>query len=168
MTANLRQRLRDRQRRSVTYPLAVVDTADAEAALARARSEYQRAVLTHGEGHADVDTARQAVETAEAREAECYEHVVVRALAADEFEALVDAHPATDGETDRVPWRTATFRPALLAACVDSDMTEDDWAAFFAEQGSYGDRVGIYNAALEVNTRSPAPSVPKDSTPTSS
>lgn len=166
MTAGIRDKLRSKQRRSVTVALAVADTGEAETALARAHADHRLASLGHGsDGHEEeVTRAREAVAAAQRAEADCYEHVTVTALPADEFEALVDAHPTRDGDAGGVPWHTATFRPALLAACVDADMTEQDWAAYFAESGSVGDQVGLYNAVLEVNTRTPEPSIPKGST----
>lgn len=163
MTDSLRDKLRARQLRSTTYPLAVADTSEAEAAVENARAAHRLAVLRHDDGSAEVQSAKAKLDEAEAELSECYEHIAIRALPSDEFEALVDAHPAQGEESNRTPWHSATFHPALLAACVDSDMAEDDWAEFFAENASYGDRNGLVTAALDLNTRAPEATVPKGS-----
>lgn len=169
MTASIRDKLRSKQRRSTVYPLAVADTSEAEHAAQQARMAYHRAVVQHEtDDHPEVAAAQQRLNEAERAEAECYEYVTVRALPADDFEALADAHSPQNGDGESASWHEETFRPALLAACVESDMTEDDWASFFKEAGSYGDQSGIFTVALQVNTRTPSPSVPKDSSGMSS
>lgn len=164
MTASLKDKLAARRPRSTTYPLAVADTAEVEAELERAQTAHRRAVMEHDPESAEVTEAKAAVDEATELEAACYEHVVITALPATEFEVLVDTHPAQSGED--TPWHTATFRPALLAACIDADMSAGDWDRFFRTAGTQGDLYGLFSACLEVNNRTPSPTLPKDSTRT--
>ncbi|MGH3097893.1 MAG: hypothetical protein ACRDMV_18075 [Streptosporangiales bacterium] len=165
MTASLREKLRAKTRRSLIYSIAIADTAETEQAAEQARAEHRLALFRGGEDSDEAKKAKKALDKAEKTEAACYEQVTIQALPAADFEALADAHPRRDGDPDDAMWHVDTFRPALLAACADSDMTEEDWTRFFKESASYGDSLGLLNAALDVNTRAPSPTVPKGSTP---
>ena len=82
----------------------------------------------------------------------CYEQIVLRAMPPADYERLIAAHPPTDEQRGKGEiWDPDSFRPALLAACADGDMTEQDWVAFLAEHVSAAERQGLYVAALAVN-----------------
>lgn len=90
--------------------------------------------------------------------------VTLRALPAPEWDALVQLHPPTEEQAaDGWGWNTATFRPALLAACVASPADEgepldvEEWAQLLMQM-PFGDRELLWGAAIEVNeNRWPGP-----------
>lgn len=94
--------------------------------------------------------------------------VTVRALPADVWDLLVRDHPPTaEQAADGWQWNIATFRPALLAACVVSPadegepLTEAEWAALLL-RFPVGDRDRLYGTAFEVNdNRWPGADLPK-------
>lgn len=96
--------------------------------------------------------------------------VTVRALPADVWDLLVRDHPPTKEQVDEGwQWNTATFRPALLAACVVSPadegepLTEQEWAALLVKL-PFGDRDRLFAAAFDVNdNRWPGDDLGKDS-----
>lgn len=153
----LRDRLRAKARPVVRHPLVVKDQAGPRAALADADRALLAARVDHDEDSPEVAEAQRAVEEAQRKVDACVEMLTLRALPPEDFEALVAAHPPQDDEDT---WHTATFRPALLAACVEGDMTEDDWAEF-EPRCSTGERNALFFAALAVNSRVPDVSVPK-------
>lgn len=83
--------------------------------------------------------------------------VVVRALPADEYEALVAAHPPT---VRGAAFDRRTFAPALLAACVDDGdgdpLSASGWAHVLANGPLSAGEVGeLFEAARRVNDRKP-------------
>lgn len=153
--SSLRERLTARERPSLPVRLLVDDPTEAIAALQHAQA-MQRQVVVRDE-HADPDELQRvdaAVQAAQEAVEACYVTVTVKALRPDDYEALQAAHPPTlEQVADGQVCNPATFRPALLAACADGDMTEDDWVAFLAERVSAAERQGLYVAALAVNDR---------------
>lgn len=134
---NLRERLAAAQRRTTTHPLRIEDDAAprAELAASLAEGDEQR-----------VAAARSAVDA-------CHETLTIVALAPDDWEALVAAHPPTEQQKDAW-WNPATFIPALLAECVASDVTAADWADYTTKGPmSLGEVTSLVNAALDVNHR---------------
>jgi hypothetical protein len=118
--------------------------------------------------------AQKQVADAQAKLDGCYETIVLRALPTSgqvTTEKLAAAHPPTDEQIAKVrterdkahnqgrdvppwpEWNDDTFPPALLAACAESDMSEQDWREFLAEHVSDGEFHGLYMAALSVNER---------------
>lgn len=148
--ASLRARLAERARPHLVYPLPVDDLAEAQQHLGAAQREWRQVVL-----RGDDPTAAQAeLDEAQAELDGCYAQIRLTALRPEDYEALIAAHPPTAEQATRKPpeiWNPDTFRPALLAACADGDMTADDWAEFLAERCSQGERQGLYVAALAVN-----------------
>lgn len=96
--------------------------------------------------------------------------VTVRAVGAEDWDALVQMHPPTPQDAEQGwEWSVVTFRPALLAACVVSPadvaqpLTEAEWARLCLTM-PVGDRDRLYAAAVAVNDNQyPAPDVGKDS-----
>lgn len=83
--------------------------------------------------------------------------VTVRALPAPDWDALVQLHPPTPAQAaGGWSWNLATFRPALLAACVvspadlDKPLDEHEWAQLLLKMPS-GDRDRLYATAIAVN-----------------
>lgn len=82
--------------------------------------------------------------------------VTVRALPADEWDALVQLHPPTAEQAQGGwQWNIATFRPAVLAACVvspadDEQLDANEWAQLLLKM-PVGDRERLYGAAIDVN-----------------
>lgn len=177
MTGSLRERLRARPLPSITYPLLIQpsELQPALTALAIAERHHRQAVLREetweeyrkrlaktdqvarredyrkhaARVQAEITDQRAAVDTARAAVQACYEQIQLTALPPTEYEALRALHPGPAGERESVA--TETFRPALLAACAAGDMTEQDWAAFFADNVSAGEGQELYVAALMVN-----------------
>lgn len=144
----LRDRLARGARPQVTHPLRVEDdtAARAELAAATASGDEERITL-----------AREAV-------AACYEDVVIVALPPADMEALIGQHPPTQEQRSRNGiFNPATFVPALLAACVESDVTEDDWREYTSTAGpmTAGEVTALFNAAWDLNYRIPDPDLGK-------
>ena len=158
-----RERLLGKKRLSITYRVRVDDTEEAERALEEARSAYRQALIAaDSEDDAPVRNAKRRRDRArEALEA-CYEPLTINALRPADLEKLLGEHPAQDEDGSDALWHTATFRPALLAACVDSDMTADDWAVFCEENLGRGERDDLWLTVLDVNHRAPDSTIPKD------
>lgn len=143
----LKDRLATRQRPTVPYALRIDDdtTARAELAAARAAEDESRIVA-----------AQHAVEA-------CYEQVQITALPPADMEALLAEHPPPEGSKDQKIFNRATFVPAFLAACVESDVTEEDWAVYVTTGAmTIGEAAALFDAAWSINYRTPDPSVPKD------
>lgn len=151
---SLRERLAKRARPSTTFHLRVEDDTAARMELDAARAS----------GDDDRVAAAQAAVDA------CYEALAITALTPADWEALVDAHPATPEQRKAKPeaWcNQTTFLPALLAACVEGDETEDDWADFTSKGAlSLGETNALFDAAMAVNQRWPDPHLGKGSTTT--
>lgn len=169
---SLREKLRAKPPRTAVHPMVLGDTAEAEAALRAARVAR---IVAQSQEKPDAKkrspklTAAIAAEEAAAAElGKLAEPVTVHAVPPADWEALVAAHPP--GEGVDAEWDEVTFRPAAVAACVDSDMTEEDWAEFFAsDRCSVGERDALWIVVLALNLRAPELSqLPKDWTPTKS
>lgn len=156
-----RERLLNRPRPSGTYPLRVDDDTEA-----REEVEQARTVLNTLEIHGDaadqaaVRKAKEALKKAKAKLKDCYEFVTLRALPADDFEALVSAHKPRPETDDRL-WNNETFPKACLLACAQSDLSEEDWELIWTTVLSNAERIELSNAAIRVNVRVPDASLPK-------
>jgi hypothetical protein len=93
--------------------------------------------------------------------------VTLRALSPPEWEALVELHPPTEEQQGRgAQWNAATFRPALLAACVvppedePEPLTAEYWERVVkdGELGA-GEYNTLCNAAVTLNLRAPTSAV---------
>ncbi|MEU8264482.1 hypothetical protein AB0C02_28150 [Micromonospora sp. NPDC048999] len=166
-----RDRLLGRSRPSLPYPLLV----DPDGA-ARARERLERAQVVARQARLtgrDQDAAEAELVAAGEELAGCYETIVLRALPMRgevTVEKLIAAHPPTQkqmaqAKTDRdeaqqrgekppdwPSWDDDTYRPALLAATAESDMTADDWTDMLAERMSTGEVAGLWAACLAINS----------------
>jgi L-asparaginase II len=129
--------------------LRVTDASEAESELTEAEMAL---TLTERRGE-DAEAAKARVEAARAAVDECYEVLTVTALPPADLEALIAAHPPTGEQKDAV-YNQDTFRPALFAACVEGDMTEQDWAQWCTKGPvSLGERNELFWVAWGVNGR---------------
>jgi hypothetical protein len=163
----LKDRLRARGRPQVTYPILTATLPQVQAAgaeLAEARDALARAQQAPA-GHLLVERYEQAVAAAGAALTACYEHVTITALPPEDMEALIGEHPPTPAQAeDGATWDPVTFVPALLAASVsfgpdEPPWTSEEWAQETTATGalSLGEVTGLFQAALDVNSRSPDP-----------
>lgn len=155
-SVSLRARLATRARPRIEYPLLVEQDghAAATAALEEALQAWRQVVLRDDPDPQELAAVQAAVDAAQADLDGCYERIVLRALPPPEYEALIAAHPPTAEQRGEDPpqiWNPTTFRPALLALCVESDMSAEDWADFLDQRCSAAERQGLYVAALAVN-----------------
>lgn len=155
---SLKARLSQRELPTAEYPLRISDDTEARGELTAAQHELR---LAEGreESAAKIKAAKAKVDKAQKKADSHYETLRLRAIPSVEMEALIAKHPAPKDSDDA--WNVETFRPALIAACVDGDMTEQDWAEFLS--GSpLGEVRELFSAALRINDRSPDPGVGKD------
>jgi hypothetical protein len=169
----LRDRLRERQAPSATVALRI----DASPASFERDHQLELVEARIKDAEKRRDSEAVAALSAELEEAQaavdaCYEYLTVKAIPASEMEALIGAHPATREQLEvdpRVTFNRLTFFPALLAACVESTETEEDWAQII-QSGELvlGEINTLVNVAMELNDRSPSVTLGKGSTPTRS
>ncbi|PXY33552.1 hypothetical protein BAY59_10745 [Prauserella coralliicola] len=161
---SLKKRLKARPRPTAVFPLRMSDDTEDQRALVAAKKALF--VANFKEDAADeVAEAEKQLDEAQARVDSHYEKLTLTALPPAAFEALVDAHPPTkeqEKEDKDVPWNIDTFRPALLAATVDGDLTAEDWDELYAEgQVNLGEFRRLFQSCLDVNDRSAEPFVGK-------
>lgn len=162
---SFRDRLRERGRPQVTHPILIA-TRD-QLAAAEQQLVDAAAGLTAAQSGGDlhvVEHYQQAVTAARAVVAACYEHPTITALPPADMEAMIGEHPPTAAQAeDGATWNPVTFAPALLAACVSFGPDEPGWSAQeWAEETrhgtlSLGELNSLFQAALDVNSRSPDP-----------
>lgn len=141
----LKDRLAARRRPTAPYSLRIEDDSTARAELAAASSAGDEGRVVAAQG---------AVEA-------CYEQVTLTALPPVDLEALIAAHPPPAG-VGKI-FNPRTFVPALLAASVGSDVTEDDWSEYYTSGAmTTGEVSDLFEAVWQLNYRVPDPSVPKD------
>jgi hypothetical protein len=154
---SLKADLSGRKRPSMPYSVQVTDPAEATTALQQAERMVRQAEIK--DDKAELKRCRTAVTRAKKTLAACFKVFEIVALEPDEYEDLIDEHPPTPGQIEKAgknpsempEWNDDTFYPALLAACVDDDMTAEDWAAFLKRQMSRGERRQLQYAVLAIN-----------------
>jgi hypothetical protein len=163
-----RLRARKPPTETVRLPHDPAQYAQAERDLEGARWALEDA---RSRGYQDLSALRERVDTAQVRLDGCKcELVTLRALPPAEWEALVDLHPATEEHSKfGALWNTATFRPALLAACVvpaegEGPLSEADWDVL-SKDGALapGELNTLFNSAVNINLRVPSAASGKDS-----
>lgn len=155
---SLKARLSKRELPTAEYPLRISDDSEARGELVAAQYELRMAEAR--EDAAKIKAAKAKVAKAQKKVDAHYETLKLRALPSEDMEALIAKHPAKKDSDDA--WNVETFRPALIAACVEGDMTEQDWAEFLSGRNNLGEVRELFSAVLRVNDRSPDPSVGKD------
>lgn len=154
---SLRDRLTQRQLPSTRVSLRIDFSPEADAAEDALRNALLELQIAEA-GRLGVEEAQAKVDAAQAVVDEGYEHMVVNALPPADMDALIAAHPPTAEQKQRdqsVVWNEDTFRPAVLAACVEGDTTETDWRELI-EKGAVtlGEVRALVNAAMLANDRS--------------
>lgn len=168
--SSLRERLLARERPSHRVALQMQDPTAAirEAALAEDAWRTCHLMPDGPERETAVRKAKRELDkTARAVNA-CYEQVTVRALPPEDFEHLVAAHPPRDvkelkaGEEPDEAWDGAKFPRALFLACVDGELSREEWEKFLDGQCSQAERDQLFFAAQVINVRVPSVAIPKD------
>lgn len=109
-------------------------------------------------GGAPTDEQRQRIDAANAAFEELqFLTLEVKCLPPAEWEALIALHPSTDSA---MQWDTATFKPAVCAACVvppddEKPYTVDEWNELVRQYGalSAGEEDLLFVTAVQLNTR---------------
>lgn len=107
----------------------------------------------------DLEPLRGAVEAAQN---ENRAQVAFTACDGDEFEKVVAVYPAEDGADGGMDWRAAL--PVVAALCAEDEELQDDewWAEQLASPSwTHGERLGLWQELLALNTARPAVHVPK-------
>ena len=95
----------------------------------------------------------------------CYETLLLTAMAAEDWDDLLTAHPPTGSQRERGGWcNPITLLPPALVACVrDSDVEEQDWRQYLATGGPIGpgEALALFDDLVRLHERSPDPAVPK-------
>lgn len=145
----LKDRLATRKRPTATYLLRIEDDTVA-------RSELEAAETDGDESR--IVAARLAVEA-------CYEQLTIIALSPNAMEELREAHPPTDEQRKKhgALFNPTTFIPAFFAACIDSDVTEEDWAEYTSTGSMTSGEVNdLVNKAWDLHYAvAPGPDLPK-------
>jgi len=154
--ASQRDRMMNRSLPSVTQPIAIDDPTAALRALAHAERVHQHAVRSGDE--AEIKRTKTALTRAKNKHDACYEYLTIRALRPKAYEKLMAEHPPTPEQSAAAPapheapqWDRETFRPALLAACVEGDMTAEDWAVWLEEHSARGEGDKLFVVTLALN-----------------
>lgn len=153
---NLRDRLASKQRRRVVVSVELTPMGEDQAARVTAAQTELLAALTKGE---DSQALRDAVEAAQG---ENRVDVGFTACADDVFEKVAAAYPAQDGKDGGFDWHAAL--PVVAALCADDeDLQDDEWWAEQFESGTWGhgEKLGLWQELLMLNTARPAAHVPK-------
>lgn len=174
----LREALAAKTRRTDVYRLPMVTRAEAEEASARlgtVKEQLEYARLGAKMDGASVPTAemKSALSTVqreydEAKKAfdSCWWEIEVQGLSEVDFEALVNAHPVVEGQSDPegLGWNRETFPYALLSSCVVADdenrLTPEEWREEI-EGWPRADKIELVQLAYRVNSRSFSDGIPK-------
>lgn len=154
-------RLLNRPRLSAEHPIRISDDTEARREVEQARTLLQ-ILQIQGEA-ADEQAVRKAkadLKRAEKKLRACYEFIPLRAMPADDFEALVSAHKPRPDTDDKV-WNNATFPWACLLACDESGRSEADWEHIRKHVLSGPELMELCNTAIRVNARTPDETLPK-------
>lgn len=154
---SLKADLSERKRPSMPYSVQLTDPAEATAAVHRAERMARQAEIK-GDA-AEVKKRKAALTRARKQLQQCFKVFEIAALEPDEYEDLIAEHPPTREQIEKAgndpsempEWNADTFYPALLAACVDDDMTAEDWAAFLKKRLSRGERRQLEYALVAIN-----------------
>lgn len=155
----LRDQFKARQLPRATVRLRMDFSPESDAAVAELATAEAELASAKARGFADLAALERRVAAAQVAADGFHADIVVAALPPAEMDDLVAAHPATAEQLEKTPqavWNPDTFAPALLAGCVDSDMTETDWAELTTKGPvTTGEVRWLFQAALDVNDRSP-------------
>ena len=174
--SSLREQLARKRAHSTSLTFPIGEEGEAAKAELEAAENAERLAQIVAKG----EDAEQAIKRAEQRtkkaRREYEKHSVTirfRGLTDEERDALMSAHPPAEDESgkpedERETVNRATFLPAALAvATLDSDMSEEDWAAELASgRWTAGERGALLTAVITATTAQPSPGVGKGSATT--
>lgn len=150
------------------HEIAVVDQEQIEEAQQGLDVARQLVTATLLSEDADVrEKADTALREAKARRDACFHRIEFRGLPLEDFDALVQLHPATADQAkdpEHLPWNPDTFNFALLeAATVGSDLTAEDWKAELAdgERWPGGEKARLINTCLQAQRQTMSDAAPK-------
>jgi hypothetical protein len=158
---SLRDRVKQRARPSVVWPLRIDPLEVVERAQAEVVAAEDEVLVA--DGTPELGAAKERVKAARQAFAACFEPITLTALTPPEYEALLAEHPGKDGAN----WGK-DFPRALFLACVQGELDRDEWAVFLDSEISAGERAQAFNTALAINIRMPDFDLPKDWTSTRS
>lgn len=169
---SLRDRLRERQLPQATVGIRI-DWSQRSYVLHRELEMAQMAFDGAAANDSDsLPEAKAALEAARAEVDALYEFLVIKAIPANELEALVSDHPPTEEQkaaNDGATFNSKTFFPALLAACVESEEDEESWADLMVSGDLMLNEINVLiSTAMQLNDRSPSVALGKGSTTTTS
>ncbi|MDX3101759.1 hypothetical protein [Nonomuraea angiospora] len=154
-------RLLSRPRLSAEHPIRIDDDTEARREVESARMLLQ--ILEIQGDSADQAAVRKAkadLKRAEKKLRACYEWIRLRAMEADDFEALLGKHKPRPDTKDTI-YNLDTFPKACLLACDESGRSEADWEHIWKSVLSGPERTELCNAAIRINARTPDESLPK-------
>lgn len=168
-TSPLRAALQAKTSLRTFHEIAIVPQEQIEAAKRRLDVANQMVVATLLNDDPDVrEKADAALAAAQAERDACFHRIEFRGLGLDDFDDLVQLHPATpEQEKDpdyTVAWNRPAFDYALLAeATVDSDLTAEDWAEELADTTRWpaAERARLINTCLAAQRQTMADAIPK-------
>lgn len=168
--SDLRDRLRSRKLPSVTVSIRLDSTVEADAAqseLEQAKSALYEAIKRDDP---NLEPYQDRVTAAEAAYEPFLHHFEVQVIPPSQYEAIIAACPPTDEQREkRYAYNPETFRPALLAACVAGELTEDDWLEMESSgELTPGELNTLFSTAFRLNERAPDVTVGKGLSPTRS
>ncbi len=169
----LRARAADLPTEQVPLPASPSAWAIIEKAIAL-HEDRLRAAADHGPSEVAAAQARLAQARADLA-AQPVKTFTVRCVPPAQWDALIDQHPPSEEQRAQGwQWHVATFRPAVLDACVVPDEGEDPigvrgWVEV-AEEGEMtpGELELLFATAVQLNARQPRVSVGKGSPQTPS
>lgn len=145
-------RVKQAQPRTATHRLRIEDDAKARADLDAAQKAGDDEAVT---------AARAALDA-------CYEQITLVAMPAEDWDALLEAHPPSDEKAKASgAWcNPMTLLPAGLVACVqDSELEEQDWAEYVVTGAmGPGDAVALLDKLTALHSRAVDDTVGKGGT----
>lgn len=155
---SVRDRLAAKSRRRVVVPVDVGQPTDEELLRVAEAESAQLSAQIKGDAEAAA-AASAAVDAASQR----YRlRLEFEALPPEDFEAVVAAYPAGEGEDGGVDYKVAL--PVLAAECaVDEELRDEGWwrDQLGSGQWSAGERLRLWRALFVLNASAPDPYIPK-------
>lgn len=153
------EQLQAKQRRLITVPIKISNSAVDEEILMGAQVALQQAVGRDDDTGAAEQLRTRVEEAADAVRAH-WADIELHAMPADQWNAAMEAYRA--GEDGQVDWAQA-LAPLLAESCVDPDARDvDRWREMLTRpEWSEGDRDALKRGLLEVNVIAADPYFPK-------
>lgn len=155
---SLRERIEAKARRTVSLPILVDETETATAAVTETLRQLQNHQRTAPDEpdeafRAEEQRLRDAVQDAVKAQQDLVVHVKLRALPADEWEAVFGAVELDEnGEADLDECRAAV----LAACCVDEDLRDEQWWEQRLSTWTKGEKIAADFILLDLNLGAPA------------